>query len=164
MSDTTYWLIVAPNDCKPEDRTEDGNATKFGPFLSTDEMQVFRAEYPLPTGKAAVIRESGVRQWAAHDFMCASCEHEWEDLVSIKDADLEACPECGSESVLYKLSAPTVMTVALADGMKRTEAEELGFRKIKVEKESYKVRAKDRDVHKKELQQLDAAIERKRGV
>jgi hypothetical protein len=164
MSDTTYWLIVDPKDCKPEDRQTDGNATKFGPFLTTDAMQNFRAEYPLGIGKAAVIKESGIRSWEIHDFMCAACEYEWEELVPKSGLDEVVCPSCGSESILAKPAAPHLMTVALADGMQRSEASELGFRKIRVERESYKVRPKDREAHTKELASLDAAIDRKRGV
>jgi hypothetical protein len=164
MSETTYWLVVAPEHCNPVDRTSDGNAVKFGPFLSSSEMSDFRAEYPLPTGKAAVIRESGARSWSMHDFMCAGCEFEWEELVPAQDAGIVVCPACGSESVLNKPSAPTVMYTALADGMQRGEASELGFRKITVERESYKVRPRDRAVYQKEMKSLDAAIERKRGV
>jgi DNA-directed RNA polymerase subunit RPC12/RpoP len=164
MSETTYWLVVAPGDCKPEDRTKDGSAAKFGPFLTSSDMSDFRASYPLPTGKAAIIRESGARSWSMHDFLCAECETEWEELVPVQDAGVVVCPACGSESVLNKPSAPVVMHTALADGMRRGEASELGFRKIKVERESYKVRPRDRGVYQDELRSLDAAIERKRGV
>jgi putative FmdB family regulatory protein len=39
-----------------------------------------------------------------YEYQCASCAHEFEELVSISGSTVVACPECTSTSVTKLLS------------------------------------------------------------
>ncbi len=40
----------------------------------------------------------------SYDHICHSCQHEWEDFYSIKDAPPEVCPSCGEKNVQRLIS------------------------------------------------------------
>ena len=40
-------------------------------------------------------------------FQCQACEHRFERLQKLSDADPTHCPECGEEQVRRQLTAPT---------------------------------------------------------
>ena len=42
-----------------------------------------------------------------YDFYCATCEHEFEELVSSEQISTVTCPKCHSNDVHQKISAPS---------------------------------------------------------
>jgi putative FmdB family regulatory protein len=39
-----------------------------------------------------------------YEYVCTSCEHEWEEDQSIKDAAIKVCPECKEETAKRLIS------------------------------------------------------------
>jgi putative FmdB family regulatory protein len=42
-----------------------------------------------------------------YDFACAACQHRFERLQKMSDADPTICPQCGQEAVSRQVTAPS---------------------------------------------------------
>lgn len=142
-----------------------GVAAKFGPFFSRSELDQALREAGLSAGRGyALIRETGRSAWVARDFDCEACGHTFEALCSTREADTAACEACGSTDVGQLLSAPHVgASHILADGSKRSEQDELRFRRLKVERQSWGLPWQKRKEHKAEMQALAQAANKAEG-
>jgi putative FmdB family regulatory protein len=43
-----------------------------------------------------------------YEFICESCDHEFERILSFSAVDLPACPACAASSVKRRLSKPAI--------------------------------------------------------
>ena len=124
-------------------------------FETRDALEASLQSAGLERGQGYYITEvRGTPAWMKSDFECTDCGHVHEQLFSPTAGFDKVCPQCGEQNVIKKISASTLMTVAIADGVKRNESMQLTVRGMQLKAASYKVPPSQRQDHDREINSL----------
>jgi len=137
----------------------------LGPYFSRSEVDAALRERKLSAGRGYYLQnETGTRSWGVYDFDCTACGHEFEVLAAPHELHDAACPECGAPEPARRLATPHVGNPGiLADGSKRSDADELRFRRLKIERQSLGLPWQKRGEHTKEMANLATAASKSEG-
>ena len=127
---------------------------RFGPFVTTAEVDAARAAQGAAPHDGYVVKEPAERGWLVVPHKCSSCGGE-KDLLSYNGkVEEESCSVCGG-NMIAGLATPMVMGVSFVSGTQRDEAFELRMKKLKVQRDAYRQPLKKRGEHNAEMKELD---------
>ena len=128
------------------------DGVKSAEYENRDTLDQALREAGLSRGQGYYITEiKGTPSWVSREFQCKECGEEFPQLCSPGEDLHVSCPQCGQLGATLQISAPTLMNVAIADGVKRNESMQLTVRGMQLKSDAYKLPVAQRAEHAKEI-------------